>query len=91
MFIVASLEGWPDIFVQAWHAEMKQKQEDKFAHGPTYEGNFALALGFFFVFIFIGSFFFLNFFTGVLFMKFNQAQEAENKGFTKQDLAWKDI
>jgi len=48
-------------------------------------------LVFFFCFIFIGSFFFLNFFTGVLFMKFNQAQQSENRGFTNKDLGWMDI
>lgn len=43
------------------------------------------------IFIFIGSFFFLNFFIGVLFMKFNQARKEDNKGFTTVDLAWLDI
>ena len=39
----------------------------------------------------IGSFFFLNFFIGVLFLKYNQAQKEEQKGFTQQDLGWMDI
>ena len=43
------------------------------------------------LFILIGSFFFLNFFIGVLFLKFNQAQSEEKKGFTDADMDWKDI
>lgn len=43
------------------------------------------------IFILIGSFFFLNFFIGVLFMKFNAAQRDEQKGFTAKDLGWMDI
>jgi len=46
---------------------------------------------FFIFFILLGSFFFLNFFIGVLFMKFNAAQREEQKGFTSKDLAWMDI
>lgn len=45
----------------------------------------------FMLFIFIGCFFFLNFFIGVLFMKFNKAQEEEQKGYTEKDLSWMDI
>lgn len=43
------------------------------------------------IFIFIGSFFFLNFFIGVLFLKFNQAQKEDRKGFTDKDLGWMDV
>jgi len=43
------------------------------------------------LFIFIGSFFFLNFFIGVLFLKFTQAQKEDRKGFTDKDLGWMDI
>ena len=43
------------------------------------------------IFILIGSFFFLNFFIGVLFLKYNQAQKEELKGFSSRDLGWKDI
>lgn len=46
---------------------------------------------FFALFILIGSFFFLNFFIGVLFLKFNQAQKEEQKGFSSKDLGWMDI
>jgi NADH:ubiquinone oxidoreductase subunit 3 (subunit A) len=46
---------------------------------------------YFVIFIMIGSFFFLNFFIGVLFLKYNQAQKEEQKGFSSQDLGWMDI
>ena len=36
----------------------------------------------------IGSFFFLNFFIGVLFLKYTQADKAEKKGFTDEHLDW---
>lgn len=58
--------------------------------GPTIENN-KVQMFYFMVFILIGSFFFLNFFIGVLFLKFNQAKRAELKGFTSKDLGWQDI
>jgi len=42
------------------------------ALGPSKEFSVINAL-FYIIFIFIGSFFFLNFFIGVLFLKFNEA------------------
>ena len=46
---------------------------------------------FFVVFILIGSFFFLNFFIGVLFLKYEQAQKREEAGFNKQQLYWQEL
>lgn len=46
---------------------------------------------YFVAFILIGSFFLLNFFIGVLFLKFNQAQREEQKGLTSRDMGWMDI
>jgi len=40
--------------------------------GPTKE-NTLISMMFFVIFILVGSFFFLNFFIGVLFLKFNEA------------------
>jgi len=65
LFVVSSLEGWPDIAMQA----IEITDQDK---GPKKE-NSKGHIFFFIVFILIGSFFFLNFFIGVLFMKFNDA------------------
>ena len=66
LFIVASLEGWPDIFIQA-------VESVGIDEGPALGQNTTTALVLFILFIFVGSFFFLNFFIGVLFMKFNKA------------------
>ena len=46
---------------------------------------------YFVAFILIGSFFFLNFFIGVLFLKYTQAQRDEQKGLTTEDMGWMDI
>ena len=46
---------------------------------------------YFITFILIGSFFFLNFFIGVLFLKYNEAQKEEQRGLTKADMGWMDI
>jgi hypothetical protein len=58
--------------------------------GPKKENSKQYMI-FFVFFILLGSFFFLNFFIGVLFMKFNAAQREEQKGFTSKDLGWMDI
>lgn len=39
----------------------------------------------------VGQFFFINFFIGVLFMKFEEARIKEEKGLTSEDLNWIDI
>jgi hypothetical protein len=83
LFITSSLEGWPDIMLQAVDATEIEK-------GPRVEASVVNAL-YFVVFILIGSFFFLNFFIGVLFLKYNQAQKEEQKGFTEKDMGWMDI
>jgi len=45
-------------------------------HGPQFEAT-PIMMVYFVAFILIGSFFLLNFFTGVLFLKFTQAQKEE--------------
>jgi hypothetical protein len=69
LFVVSSLEGWPDIALQA-------VDSTEIDQGPKEEASINHSL-FFIVFILIGSFFFLNFFIGVLFLKYNQAQKEE--------------
>jgi NADH:ubiquinone oxidoreductase subunit 3 (subunit A) len=83
LYIVASLENWPDTMIQAVDSTGENL-------GPT-EGNSKINMFFFMVFILVGSFFFLNFFIGVLFLKFNQAKQAELKGYSSKDLGWQDI
>mmetsp|Transcript_20712 Transcript_20712/g.31743 ORF Transcript_20712/g.31743 Transcript_20712/m.31743 type:complete len:82 (-) Transcript_20712:1836-2081(-) len=65
LFVVSSLEGWPDIMLQA-------VDSTKINQGPQEEASVIHSL-YFVTFILIGSFFFLNFFIGVLFLKYNQA------------------
>jgi len=83
LFIVASLEGWPDIMYQAIDVT-KIDNGPKLYSSPGYSA-------FFIVFILIGSFFFLNFFIGVLFLKYEQAQKREEAGFNKQQLYWQEL
>jgi hypothetical protein len=66
LFIISSLEGWPDIMWQAIDASAEDG-------GPVMDAN-PPASFFFVVFILIGSFFFLNFFVGVIFLNFEEAQ-----------------
>ena len=73
LFIVSSLEGWPDIMHQAIDITTRD-------NGPKYENSEGQII-FFIIFILIGSFFFLNFFIGVLFLKYEQAQKREEAGF----------
>jgi NADH:ubiquinone oxidoreductase subunit 3 (subunit A) len=83
LLVVASLEAWPDIMYQALDVTGPDL-------GPTKE-NTLVSMIYFVIFILIGSFFFLNFFVGVLFLKFDNAQKEEQKGFSKDDLNWQDI
>jgi len=62
LFIVSSLEGWPDIMYQAVESTVADK-------GPQFGASRGLML-YFVSFIMLGSFFFLNLFIGVLFLKF---------------------
>jgi Ion transport protein len=63
LFIVASQENWPDIMHQAIDSAGERE-------GPRQDSTPAAAY-FFISFMMIGSYFFLNFFIGVLFLKYN--------------------
>jgi len=65
LFVLSSLEGWPDIMYQA-------VDSGGFERGPEAGANPASAY-FFIVFILIGAFFFMNFFVGVIFLNFQEA------------------
>jgi hypothetical protein len=83
LFNVASLEGWPDVMLTA----LDSVDVDQ---GPEKEAN--VLGGFWFIgFILIGSFFLMNFFIGVLFMKYQQAAKNETKGYTDENFVWIDI
>jgi hypothetical protein len=62
LYVVASLEYWPDIMFQALDVTKENL-------GPTKDASLKSSI-FFVIFILVGSFFFLNFFIGVLFLKF---------------------
>jgi Ion transport protein len=62
LFTVASIEGWPDVMLSAI---------DTVAVDVGPKKNSSVYNGLFFVFfIVVGSFFLLNFFVGVLFLKY---------------------
>jgi hypothetical protein len=63
LFVLSSLENWPDLMYQAVDATGIDQ-------GPKEENSFIYSI-FFIAFILIGTFFFLNFFIGVLFLNFN--------------------
>ena len=63
LFVVSSLEAWPDIMQQTLDITGMEL-------GPTKDHSLIYMI-YFVIFILLGSFFFLNFFIGVLFLKFN--------------------
>mmetsp|Transcript_13085 Transcript_13085/g.17717 ORF Transcript_13085/g.17717 Transcript_13085/m.17717 type:complete len:87 (-) Transcript_13085:2168-2428(-) len=83
LFVVSSLEGWPSIMNQALDIT-------KEGYGPEYHGNVKQAI-FFIVFVLIGSFVFNNFFIGVLFLKYAEAQKRDLAGYTQQQLNWREM
>lgn len=85
LFIVSTQEGWPDIMYQAVDGKGVEV-------GPELDAS-PLAAYFFVIFIFVGSFFFLNFFVGVIFLNYEEAQKAEKESWfmTKKELEWVDI
>ena len=74
LFVVSSLEGWPSIMSQAMDITRE-------GQGPAYQNNVKQAV-FFIVFVIVGNFFFLNFFIGVLFLNYVEAQKREQAGYT---------
>ena len=83
LFIIASLEGWPDIMYQAIDVTKRD-------NGPKEIASPSQSI-FFIIFILIGAFFFLNFFIGVLFLMYEKAERKEKKGFTKEMIHWKEL
>ena len=62
LYVISSLEGWPNIMFLAIDAN------EKF-DGPKKNGNIYIAF-YFIGFILVGSFFLLNLFVGVIFFHF---------------------
>jgi hypothetical protein len=85
MFVLSSLECWPDIMFQGVDAT-------DFDKAPKKDMNPAAAL-YFMVFITVVVFFFMNLFVGIIFMKFHQSKL--NESFTlllnKEQNFWVEI
>ena len=84
LFIISNGEGWPNnlkIWIDSYDVNS----------GPVENNNTTEAIIFFILFIMVGQFFFINFFLGVLFMKFEEARNQEDRGYSKADLDWVDI
>ena len=76
LFILSTLEGWPEYtrtFVEATY------------DGPRRNHINILPLVIIILFIFIGSMFLLNLFTGVLFLNYKLAESAAKDSFMSSD------
>lgn len=85
LFILSTQEGWPDIMNTVSDANDE-------IYGPVFNESSTFSYTYFIVFIFIGSYFLLNLFVGVLFMEYAVAQEKENeadKDLGKNIKMWK--
>mmetsp|Transcript_5998 Transcript_5998/g.5333 ORF Transcript_5998/g.5333 Transcript_5998/m.5333 type:complete len:135 (+) Transcript_5998:3-407(+) len=71
LFIISTQEGWPDIMYTIADADDADK-------GPSKNNSAAFAYIYFVVFIFIGSYFLLNLFVGVIFFEYIRAEKNEN-------------
>ena len=58
--------------------------------GPAFENQTSQAI-FFILFILVGSFFFLNFIIGTLFLQYTHAKQQEEKAYCPKMLTWIEI
>jgi hypothetical protein len=73
LFVISSFDGWGEIMQISWNSQTADIGPDPF-------NSAAATYVFYILFVFIGSMFFLNFFTGILYMNFraNQLQLQKN-------------
>lgn len=85
LFIIASQEGWPAVMYQTING-------DVVGRGPKVNANPGAAY-FFIVFVFIGTYFLMNLFVGVIFMEFEKAQNDEKDSLflTAYEMNWVDM
>jgi hypothetical protein len=85
LFAVSNNEGWPDVMYAYSDATGVET-------GPK-PGAGLINAFFFIFFVFVGSFFFLNLFTGVLFMNFEKAQRDEKDAMhlDGEEVRWVDM
>lgn len=84
LFIFSTQEGWPQLMYQFADSNTADV-------GPTLNNNGTIAYIFVPVFLFVGSYFLLNLFVGVIFMNFIRAQNKENSKLyflTEQQKKW---
>jgi hypothetical protein len=72
LFVLSSLEGWPDIMGRIFDAAPADK-------GPAFNGNRIFGSIYLISFIVIGSLFLMNLFVGVIFYQFYSEQKREKK------------
>jgi hypothetical protein len=85
LFIVSNKEGWPEVMYAYGDATGVET-------GPK-PGASLLNNYFFVIFVFVGSFFFLNLFVGVLFLSFEKAQRDEKDSMLLDvgEIRWVDM
>jgi hypothetical protein len=85
LFIVSNNEGWPDVMYAYSDATGLET-------GPK-PGAGIINAFFFIGFVFVGSFFFLNLFVGVLFLSFEKAQRDEKDSMLLdvEEIRWVDM
>jgi len=83
LFAVSTLENWQDV-------QFATRDASDVDRGPI-KDNCWICPYFFVTYIMIGTFFFLNFFIGVLFLNYVKAKEQETRGLTEKHLTWKDF
>jgi hypothetical protein len=72
LFVLSTLEGWPDYMYQVKLLYFKLIDGNTDQIGPTLNNN-QYVIGFFFIFILIGSVLCINLFVAILSMNFNNA------------------
>lgn len=85
LFIISTQEGWPNTMYTVIDAKCIEC-------GPV-ENASSISAYFFVIFLFVGSFFFLNFFVGVIFLNYEEAQRNEKASWfmSKKELEWVDV
>lgn len=87
LYILSTLEGWPDIMYLTLDSDYKE-------YGPS-KNSFYIIAWYFIAFILVGSFFLINLFVGVICFYFEQASKNERlKGnilLTQEQENWIEI
>ena len=87
LFVIGLLEGWQEIMYKCIDAK---------GQGIAGHRNYNFAAAYYFIFfIYVGSFFFLHLFMGVVFLKFHQTKKEESSIYTlllsKKEMFWVEL